>query len=134
MSRAGTTLVPSCADCPEIWEPPGTLIACPGLLNGWRFIFVVAFSYICKFQWGTQRLIFTLFCEDGVLYRVFKLFFEVRNLQKEASKQLKISTQIYLSLLTPLTINDRNIPDLNTEKYEHMFIIYNFYFASVKFI
>ena len=28
-----TTLPPSCADCPEIWEPqpPGTLRACPGL-------------------------------------------------------------------------------------------------------
>jgi len=28
-----TTLLPSCADCPEIWKPypPGTLRACPGL-------------------------------------------------------------------------------------------------------
>jgi len=28
-----TTLQPSCADCPEIWEPqvPGTLRVCPGL-------------------------------------------------------------------------------------------------------
>ena len=28
-----TTLLPSCADCLEIWEPqpPGTLMACPGL-------------------------------------------------------------------------------------------------------
>jgi hypothetical protein len=28
-----TTLLPSCADCLEIWEPqpPGTLRACPGL-------------------------------------------------------------------------------------------------------
>jgi len=28
-----TTLPPSCADCPEILEPepPGTLMACPGL-------------------------------------------------------------------------------------------------------
>jgi hypothetical protein len=28
-----TILPPSCADCPEIWEPqpPGTLRACPGL-------------------------------------------------------------------------------------------------------
>jgi len=32
--RVGLTTLPlSCADCPEIWEPqpPGTLMACPGL-------------------------------------------------------------------------------------------------------
>jgi hypothetical protein len=29
-----TILPPSCADCLEIWEPPGTIRACPGLYRG----------------------------------------------------------------------------------------------------
>jgi hypothetical protein len=39
-----TTLPPSCADCPEIWEPqpPGTLRACPGLYKvSCTFVFTV---------------------------------------------------------------------------------------------
>jgi len=43
-----TTLSPSCADCLEIWEPqaPGTLSACPGLLQGLLYLYIKSFIYV----------------------------------------------------------------------------------------
>jgi hypothetical protein len=54
------------------------------------------------------------------------IFFNFSRITKpkiEPSQQLRISTQIYLSLLTPLFKNGRNTADRNIDKYEHMFIL-----------
>jgi len=43
------TVLPSCADCLEIWEPhpPGTLRACPGLS---RPVMGLLYLYQCKMK------------------------------------------------------------------------------------
>lgn len=42
---------------------------------------------------------------------------------KKASQHLRNSTQVYLSLLTPLFKDPRNTADRNIDKYEHMVIL-----------
>jgi hypothetical protein len=71
-----TTLLSSCADCLEMWEPqtPGTLRACPGLCRDTFFIYIFinskcSFYMLCRVRvWIRQSKPFQVhsFCRNNV--------------------------------------------------------------------